>query len=228
MSNYLILSHKPWNKSLISKMTSILPKDNWFFIDNKDDFNIGSIKNISPAYIFIPHWSYIIEREIYENYNCIVFHMTDLPFGRGGSPLQNLISRGVSETKISAIVVEKKLDAGPVYLKKNLSLLGTAEEIFIRANNVIQIMITEIINKNIKPKPQIGTPEIFKRRTKEMSKINDEIISSEDLYDHIRMLDAEEYPKAYFETKFFKFEFSRASIKSNGTIITDVKIKKIK
>ena len=224
MSNYLILSHKPWNKSLISKMTSILPRDNWFFIDNKDDFNIGIIKDISPAYIFIPHWSYIIEREIYENYNCIVFHMTDLPFGRGGSPLQNLISRGVSETKISAIVVEKILDAGPVYLKKNLSLLGTAEEIFIRANNVIQIMITEIINKNITPKPQIGTPETFKRRTKEMSEITNQFNELVSLYDHIRMLDADGYPKAYIETEFFTFEFTRASLKSNEIIISDVRI----
>jgi len=115
MSNYLILSHKPWNKSLISKMSSIFPEDNWFFIDNKDDFNTGSIKNISPAYIFIPHWSYIIEREIYENYNCIVFHMTDLPFGRGGSPLQNLISRGFSETKISAI---NPIKLGSLFLEK--------------------------------------------------------------------------------------------------------------
>ena len=224
MSNYLILSNKPWNKSLISKMTSIFPEDNWFFIDNKDDFNIGSIKNISPAYIFIPHWSYIIEREIYENYNCIVFHMTDLPYGRGGSPLQNLISRGVSETKISAIVVEEKLDAGPVYLKKKLSLLGTAEEIFIRANDVIQIMITEIINKNITPKPQTGTPEIFKRRTKEMSKITNQFNELVSLYDHIRMLDADGFPKAYIETEFFKFEFTRASLKSSEIIISDVRI----
>ncbi len=32
-------------------------------------------------------------REIFENWACVVFHMTDLPYGRGGSPLQNLIVR---------------------------------------------------------------------------------------------------------------------------------------
>ena len=49
--------------------------------------------------------------------------MTDLPYGRGGSPLQNLIARGFLETKISAILVEKQLDAGPVYLKMELLFL---------------------------------------------------------------------------------------------------------
>jgi len=37
---------------------------------------------------------WIILKEIFENYEIILFHMTDLPYGRGGSPLQNLIVRG--------------------------------------------------------------------------------------------------------------------------------------
>ena len=41
--------------------------------------------------------------EIIRNYECICFHETDLPFGRGGSPIQNLIVRGFKTTKISAI-----------------------------------------------------------------------------------------------------------------------------
>ena len=70
--------------------------------------------------------------------------MTDLPYGRGGSPLQNLIVRGHSETKISALKVEKKLDTGDIYLKKNLSLEGSAQKIFQRANTSIIDMIKEI------------------------------------------------------------------------------------
>jgi methionyl-tRNA formyltransferase len=226
MSNYLIVSHKRWNSSLADDMKFVFQKDNWFFIDNKEDFNLENIQKIAPEYIFIPHWSYLINEKIYKSYNCIVFHMTDLPYGRGGSPLQNLISRGISETKISAIVVEKQLDAGPVYLKMNLSLFGSAEEIFIRANKVIVEMITKIINEKIKPEPQTGTPTMFKRKTQEMSEITNELKELDYLYDHIRMLDAEGYPKAFFETNFFKFEFTRATLKSDGTIISDVKITK--
>ena len=44
--------------------------------------------------------------------------MTDLPFGRGGSPLQNLIVRGFEETMTSAIKVTKGIDTGDIYLKE--------------------------------------------------------------------------------------------------------------
>lgn len=226
MSNYLILSLKPWNRSLVSKMKSSFQSDNWFFIDHKNDFTIESLENIKPDFIFIPHWSYIISEDIYKNYNCIVFHMTDLPYGRGGSPLQNLIARSHTETRISAIKVEKEFDAGPVYLKKDLSLHGTAEEIFIRANDVISEMIGEIIVEKLKPQAQTGEPKLFKRRTPKMSEITNEMKNVNHLYDHIRMLDAEGYPYAFLETEFFKFEFSRASLKSNEIIISDVRITK--
>ena len=80
--------------------------------------------------------------------------MTDLPYGRGGSPLQNLIIRGNKTTKISAIKVTKGIDEGPVYLKKELNLDGTAKEIFVRSAYIIQEMIESIINSTIFPKPQ--------------------------------------------------------------------------
>jgi methionyl-tRNA formyltransferase len=151
--------------------------------------------------------------------------MTDLPFGRGGSPLQNLISRGIHETKISAIKVVKELDAGPVYLKRDLSLYGTAEEIYLRAGDIIIRMIEEIMINNPIPQEQIGEPTTFKRRKPEMSKIEN-LKSIEQLFDFIRMLDAEGYPKAFLENENFRFEFSRASLKSDNTIITDVRISK--
>ena len=44
--------------------------------------------------------------------------MTDLPYGRGGSPLQNLILKGKKTTKITAFKMIDKIDAGPIYLKK--------------------------------------------------------------------------------------------------------------
>ena len=53
--------------------------------------------------IFIP-------TEIFTSFECIVFHMTDLPYGRGGSPLQNLIVRGHKKTKVSALKVVKEVD----------------------------------------------------------------------------------------------------------------------
>ena len=104
-------------------------------------------------------------------------------------------------------------------------LNGSAREIFERTNKIISEMIIKIIENNIIPRPQKGNPIYFKRRKPEQSNIKD-LENVEKIYDYIRMLDAEGYPKAYLETKYFKFEFSSASLKSDKTINADVKISK--
>jgi methionyl-tRNA formyltransferase len=193
-------------------------------INSKKKLNYNNLIAIKPDYIFFLHWSYIIPKEIFENFNCIVFHMTDLPYGRGGSPLQNLIIRGHSETMISAIKVDQGIDAGPVFLKKPLSLEGTAEEIFLRAGKTMFKMIKEIIAKHPKPVKQKGKVVTFKRRTPGESNMI-AIADIKTVYNFIRMLDAEGYPKAFIETEFLKFEFSNALLKEDG-ITAHVKIKK--
>lgn len=220
----LILSSKEWNRDLLARLKAALG-GKWELISTKKEFNLENLNKLKPERVFIPHWSHIIPEEIFVSYECIVFHMTDLPYGRGGSPLQNLIANGHDSTKISAIRVDKGIDTGNVYLKKDLSLLGTAEEIFIRANDVIFDMIQEIIKMDIKALPQKGTPVTFKRRTPEMSQVSNEN-SINELYNLIRMLDAEGYPHAFIENESFRFEFTRASLKADKTIIADVRISK--
>ncbi len=219
MKTYAIVSEKKRNQTLVDKLQVEFVSINWILIDDKEKFNLTFLKKHQVNKIFIPHWSYIIPAEIYLNYECIVFHMTDLPYGRGGSPLQNLIVRGHMETKISALRVVRELDAGPIYLKRDLSLTGTAEEIFIRGNKVIELMISEIISKNLEPKKQEGEIVKFKRRKPEDSDIS----AVEDLrktYNYIRMLDADGYPHAFLETSKLKFEFTKANFNTDEQIIT--------
>lgn len=221
----MIVTIKQWN---IENYRRIVRDNNeeikWKLITNNEELCIDNIKKFNPDYIFFPHWSWIIPKEIYEMYKCIVFHMTDLPFGRGGSPLQNLISRGIENTKISAIRVVKELDAGDIYLKKNLNLNGTADEIFTRASKIIfKEMIPEIIKDNIKPIPQKGEIVHFERRKPEQSKIEENIENIESIYDKVRMLDGEGYPKAYIKFGRYRIEFSRAQYNGKD-IIADARI----
>lgn len=225
MENILVVSEKSWNKELVSYLQSTMPQYAFYLISQKEDFTVERIGSISPVKIFIPHWSYIIPSAIFERYECIVFHMTDLPYGRGGSPLQNLIVRGLTATKLSALRVEVGLDTGPVYLKMDLSLSGTAEEIFVRVNKLVGKMIVEIIQNNLQPVPQEGDPVVFKRRKPEQSDMSG-LEKLEEIFDYIRMLDADGYPHAYIEKGEFRYEFTRASIKADGSIVADVKITK--
>ena len=109
-------------------------------------------------------------------------------------------------------------------MKKNISLNGTAEEIFIRANTIIIDMIIEILNGDLTPYPQIGNVRYFKRRVKEESNLKFcQKSNLNDWYDHIRMLDAEDYPFAFLDFNGMRLEFRRASIRNDG-IYADVRI----
>lgn len=191
-------------------------------ISSAIDLTVEQLFPINPEFIFFPHWSHRIDPSIHEQFECVIFHMTDLPFGRGGSPLQNLIAQGIYETKISALRCVEEMDAGPIYLKKPFSLYGSAEEIFLRASEVIEDMIVEILEKLPDPMPQEGVPTVFKRRKPEESDLAT-AQTLEQAFDLIRMLDADGYPLAFINFGPFKIEFTRASKKA-GQVLADVRI----
>ena len=194
IEEYLRVSHKDWNIHHITEKSSL---------------SKYKLQTIKPDWVFFPHWSWIIPDEILLSYKCVIFHMTDLPFGRGGSPLQNLIVKGYKKTKISAIECSKELDAGKIYDKADLSLSGTAEDILFRASHIIQDMILNIIKKDLKALPQEGDITNFIRRKPVQSDISN-LSEAEKIYDHIRMLDAEGYPNAFIENSNFHISFKEA------------------
>jgi len=223
LETYIIVSEKKWHDSLIEDLNVLYPA-NWVRIQSSNDFNEEYIDSLSPVKIFIPHWSKIIPESIFKAWECIVFHMTDLPYGRGGSPLQNLIVRGERSTKIAAIKVESGIDTGPIYIKKDLNLDGTAFDIFERSTPIIKEMILEIIKLNIIPTKQNGEVLVFNRRKEHESNI-ESLNTCHKIYDYIRMLDCEGYPKAFLENNSIKFEFSNAKFdKEKNQIVANVRI----
>tara|TARA_B100000575_G_C23139228_1_gene662524 strand:- start:1776 stop:2456 length:681 start_codon:yes stop_codon:yes gene_type:complete len=226
LKKILVISNKIYGNQIYHQLKLLNLPYKFYLITQKDKFNFKNIKKINPTYIFIPYWSFFVPKNIYANYECINFHITDLPYGRGGTPLQNLILRKFKKTKITAFKCDDILDGGNIYLKKPLSLNGTAKEILTRASDKIFKMIIKILNKKIIPKPQKGKIYKFKRRNHSDSRITS-IKGLRNIYDFIRMLDAEEYPKAFIDTNHFKFEFSNAKIYKNN-ITASVKIYKKK
>jgi len=224
-ADFLVVTLKPWNISIYNEKIRHFP-GNWFLITSPDELTIENLQRINPELIFFPHWSHKVPAEIVDKYECICFHMTDLPFGRGGSPLQNLIARGIHQTVISALRMTDEIDAGPVYMKEPLSLEGLAEEIFIRAADKISGMIEKMVTSKPEAVMQTGEPVFFKRRKPDESIIDKTSESLSEVFDHIRMLDADGYPKACIEFGKLRFEFSRPALRADG-IIADAKISMI-
>jgi methionyl-tRNA formyltransferase len=219
---YIVAGSRAWNRSLFNTTISYLPGE-WQFAATPEELEEAASENPQPKYIFFLHWNRKLSDDFVKQHKCVCFHMTDVPYGRGGSPLQNLIQRGHRETRLSALRMIEQMDAGPVYMKKPLSLEGSAEEIYLRAGRLSSEMISEIIAKDLEPVPQVGTPVIFERRLPSQSEIPDNCRDLQALHDFIRMLDADGYPPAFIDFSGFRFEFSRSAL-ADGKVTADVRV----
>jgi methionyl-tRNA formyltransferase len=186
-------------------------KHEYIYLKSKEELTLARVEEIQPRYIFFPHWSWIVPKDIVERYECVCFHSTPLPYGRGGSPIQNMIERGYKQTKVTAFRMTAGLDDGPIYFQRDVSLGGSAEEIFARIASIMQEMIPTLIDTCPEPKAQEGEPTVFKRRTPAQSELP-KTSDLEKIYDHIRMLDAQGYPKAFLNYGDLRLEFDDASM----------------
>ena len=192
-------------------------------VRRREDLTVERLAAIAPDWALFPHWSYRIPAEIHQQFRCVIFHMTDVPYGRGGSPLQNLIVRGHADTVMSAMQCVEEMDAGDVYLKRPLALHGTGEEIFQRAAALIAAMSVELVETEPDAVPQTGPVTTFTRRTPADSVIRGDE-SLDELFDLIRMLDADGYPHAYVQVGRLRFEFVNATRGEDGRLRADVTI----
>ena len=219
----LLLSSRPWNSALADRLIRQLnrPVET---IAEPAKLTSEAVAAIDPQWIFVPHWSHLIPESIWASWPTVIFHMTDLPYGRGGSPLQNLIQRGHTSTMLSALRCGAGLDTGDIYTKQPLSLHGSAEEIFLRADALIEKMIEHIVCDEPAATPQQGEPVLFSRRTPAQSNLASCPEGDQSAwYDQIRMLDAEGYPQAFLEARGMQLEFRRVSLRSDG-LHADVRI----
>lgn len=221
---YVVVGYKPWNRRIFLEKLKDQPGE-WTYIDEREALTAAELAKLDPRYVFFLHWSWKVPTDILDNFECVCFHMTDVPYGRGGSPLQNLIARGHRETKLTALRMTDKFDEGPVYTKRPMSLEGgSAEEIFIRATELSADIAVQLAKEEPTPVPQTGEPTNFRRRKPEESLMPSEI-SLQGLFDHIRMLDADGYPKAFIEHGGYRYTFNRATL-YDGRVEANVVITK--
>lgn len=218
---YIVAGSKEWNRHDFNVLANKCP-GKWLYVSREDELLQALGANL-PRYIFFLHWNWRVPAEIWSRFECVCFHMTDVPYGRGGSPLQNLIAAGHEQTMVSALRMVEEMDAGPVYAKRPMSLAGRAEEIYARAGAISIDIIQWMIETEPVPEPQLGEPILFKRRKPAQSELP---VAGDmrTIYNHIRMLDAPSYPLAFIEYGGFQLEFSNAQL-LDGEVVARVVIK---
>lgn len=224
VNHYVVATIKPWNIAAFKRRRQDL-SGSWTLLTKREELTLEYLKELSPRYVFLPHWSWRVPDDIVNGFECVCFHMTDLPYGRGGSPLQNLILRGHCETVMTALKMTSDLDAGPIYQKRPLSLEGSAQTIFERAAELVIDMMIDIVRTTPWPVPQKGLITEFHRRIPSQSQLPQEEPLAK-IFDFIRMLDAETYPHAFIEWGDFRLEFSKAKMAESDMVEAQVTIRR--
>ncbi|QWE22937.1 GNAT family N-acetyltransferase [Polynucleobacter sp. AP-Jannik-300A-C4] len=212
MTSYVIASSKSWfsTYSNVEVFNGLKIHE----ISKKEDLNLTYLEEINPRYIFFPHWSWRVETEILEKYECVVFHTAPLPFGRGGSPIQNLILKGFKRAPVCALRMTHVLDGGPIYASIEVSLEGPLSMIFQRIAACVQRLIVAICLETPEPKEQIGSPFLFTRLSEKENELIEGCTPAM-MYDRIRMVDGPGYPNAFIAHDGYHIEFSNANFNNN-------------
>jgi methionyl-tRNA formyltransferase len=132
-------------------------------------------------------------------YNLVV-HESDLPKGKGWSPVTWQVLEGVKKIPVTLFEAEEAVDAGEIYAKENIILKG--DELLPEIKNLQGIATKNLIHKFIDKYPEItGTkqtgPSTFyaKRKAKDSELDIDKPIREH--FNLLRVCDNERYP-AFF------------------------------
>ena len=147
----------------------------------------------------------LIFKKLHLNKHNLVIHESDLPKGKGFSPLTWQILEGKNQIPITLFEASEKIDSGKIYFKDTIRLEG--HELIEEIRKKQAAATFNLIKKYFKKKPegfvQKGTESFYKRRDHKDSKldINKTVIENFNL---LRVVDNERYP-AYFEIDNSKY-----------------------
>lgn len=235
MSRYLVLGCRPWNALAVDALRADHPEHEWVrhIMDWPSIFHAGPYDGA-----FVLHWPRrLTPDDLAQAPWWVGFHLGRLPQHRGGSPLQNLVARGYETAPLNALRLDlsDEIDGGPIILAHEVSLLGGAEEVYLRVDRGAVDIIGLILGAPRlldEAEPQDadkydGWPcdEPFVRRTPAQSRLPAGLHLS-GVHNHVRMLDAEGYPRAFVEVDGYRIEFARSALR-HGAVECDARITRI-
>ncbi len=181
-------------------------KINKFNFNFKISFNHEKVKNND--IVFILGYTKILN-ELFLNSNILslVVHESNLPEGKGFSPIQWQILNGQTEIVFTLFEAKKELDSGDIFFKKNVLFSGY--ELFDEIRNIQGKKTMELIQEFLDAYPvlnkeaQYGEGTVFKRRKSNDDKLNINK-SIKEQFNHFRIANNDDYP-LWFEIDSNKY-----------------------
>ena len=206
-----------WWNSKPRRVNVVVDNDSWVIVFAKElvkQINAGGDKAV-----FVSNYADVKDAEVSVYLGCVnltppetlakakknlVAHASDLPKGRGFSPLTYMILEGKNDIPICLLEMVAEADAGPVVYKdwikyKGHELVGELREKLGQAQ--IDIVLKYLNAKTLpEAKPQTGEPSRYKRRKPEDSRIE----LTDGQFNLFRVADNDKYP-VFFEKDGHKY-----------------------
>jgi len=199
---YLLDENNFWiekyiKKSNLLKKSKFVPK---IFTDHK------KIRNYE--IVFILNYTKILNQSfLKKNKLNIVIHASNLPKGKGFSPMQWQILKNKNKIPVCLFKATSKVDSGEIYEKNYIFLRGTELYDELRYKQAIATfkIIKRFLNKypRIKGKKQKGKSTFYRRRTPQDSRLNINLPLKK-LFKHLRIANNASWP-SYFILKNKKY-----------------------
>jgi len=142
----------------------------------------------------------IVKNEVLERngYNLVV-HSSDLPEGKGWSPLTYQILEGKHEIVSTLFEAVGKIDAGDIYARATMTFGG--DELLDEMHQVQGIMVNEMVldfvNHPIEGIAQVGEGSFYEKRTPKDSELDiDKTIAEQ--FNLLRVVDNDKYPAFFY------------------------------
>ena len=165
----------------------------------------------------------IISKETRERFRAnLVVHGSDLPRGRGWSPIVWQILEGRGRITVSLLEAEDAIDSGDIWKQDEIQFDG--HELFDEINATLNETVIGLMNyavmhiDDIKPVPQEKTESTYyRRRTPDDSRI-DPYKNIAEQFDNLRIADPVRYP-AFFDYRGHRYHIriiKADSLEKNG------------
>jgi len=199
--NVLFCAYRNWALDIYSEISKKF-ENHTFDLVSDESLVKKALERKKYELIFFVGWSWIVDQAIIEEHYCICLHPSPLPKYRGGSPIQNQIINGETNSAVTLFKMDELIDHGPVIFQQEISLSGRLGDIFLEISRSGTRGITSILENF--PNIQLVTQNeneasYFQRRKSSMSEITIQELqksTSLELHNKVRSLQ-QPYPLPY-------------------------------
>lgn len=177
------------------------------------DFEFTLIHNhehaVGDFVCFLVSYSRVVPLDSLGKKRFFVIHESDLPAGRGWSPVSWQVLSNKQEIVVSLIEAAEKVDSGDIVLQDKMALMGheLVDEIRLEQIAASLRMISQFLKLSsigtVNTRPQLGIATYYPRRTKSSSEI-DPLKTVEANFDLLRIVDNKRYP-AFFTLRGHRY-----------------------